>query len=174
MRKIADKRAVDFLLKTVKHGDIRVKKEVIRALGELGGSGVIVALRDALDDAEDQVRIAALKALGNIGSEAAKRIVIERIRDKSFKEKEFSEKKDYFEVISKWKDKEVLDFLVGVMKKKTFFRSAKNDENRACAAYSLGLLGNKDALQFLHKYINASNKLIREFAFSAIRRLEHE
>ena len=174
MRKIADKRAVDFLLKTVKHGDIRVKKEVIRALGELGGSGVIVALRDALDDPEDQVRIAALKALGNIGSEAAKRIVIERIRDKSFKEKEFSEKKDYFEVISKWKDKEVFDFLVGVMKKKTFFRSAKNDENRACAAYSLGLLGNKDALQFLHKFINANNKLIREFAFSAIRRLEHE
>ncbi len=174
MRKIADKRAVDFLLKTVKHGDIRVKKEVIRALGELGGSGVIVALRDALDDPEDQVRIAALKALGNIGSEAAKRIVIERIRDKSFREKEFSEKKDYFEVISKWKDEEVFDFLVGVMKKKTFFRSAKNDENRACAAYSLGLLGNKDALQFLHKYINASNKLIREFAFSAMRRLEHE
>ena len=174
MRKIADKRAVDFLLKTVKHGDVRVKKEVIRALGELGGSGVIVALRDALDDPEDQVRIAALKALGNIGSEAAKRIVMDKIMDNSFKEKEFSEKKDYFEVISKWKDKEVFDFLSGIIKKKTFFRSTKNDENRACAAYGLGLLGNRDALQILHKYRNESAKLIKEFAVSAIRRLEHE
>jgi len=174
MRKIADKRAVDFLLKTVKHGDIRVKKEVIRALGELGGTGVVVALRDALDDADDQVRVAALKALGNVGSEAAKRIIMERIRDKSFKEKEFGEKKDYFEVIAKWKDKEIFEFLSGVLKKKTFFRSAKNDENRACAAYSLGLVGNKDALQILNKYKNASSKQVREFTFSAIRRLEHE
>jgi len=174
LRKIADKRAVDFLLKTVKHGDIRVKKEVIRALGELGGPGVIVALRDSLDDPEVQVRIAALKALGNIGSEAAKRIILDRINDKKFKDKEFDEKKDYFEIISKWKDKEVFDFLVQILKQKTFFGSTKNDENRACAAYSLGLLGNKDALNILNKYKNDGSKLIKEFAFTAIRKLEHE
>ena len=174
LRKIADKRAVDFLLKTVKHGDIRVKKEVIRALGELGGPGVIVALRDSLDDAEVQVRTAALKALGNIGSEAAKRIILDRIIDKKFKDKEFDEKKDYFEIISKWKDKEVFDFLVKILKQSTFFGSAKNDENRACAAYSLGLLGNKDALNILNKYRHAGSKLIKEFTFSAIRKLEHE
>ena len=174
LRKIADKRAVDFLLKTVKHGDIRVKKEVIRALGELGGPGVIVALRDSLDDPEVQVRIAALKALGNIGSEAAKRIILDRINDKKFKDKEFDEKKDYFEIISKWKDKEVFDFLVQMLKQKTFFGSTKNDENRACAAYSLGLLGNKDALNILNKYKNDGSKLIKEFTFTAIRKLEHE
>ncbi len=174
LRKIADKRAVDFLLKTVKHGDIRVKKEVIRALGELGGSGVIIALRDALDDAEEQIRAASLKALGNISSEAAKRIILDKMRDKNFKDKEFDEKKGYFEIISKWKDKEVFDFLVETLKKKTFFRNAKNDENRACAAYSLGLLGNKDALSILNKYKNESSKLINEFAFTAIRKLEHE
>lgn len=174
LRKIADKRAVDFLLKTVKHGDIRVKKEVIRALGELGGPGVIVALRDSLDDPEVQVRIAALKALGNIGSEAPKRIILDRIIDKKFKDKEFDEKKDYFEIISKWKDQEVFDFLVHMLKQKTFFGSTKNDENRACAAYSLGLLGNKDALNILNKYKNDGSKLIKEFTFTSIRKLEHE
>lgn len=174
LRKIADRRSVDFLLKTVKHGDIRVKKEVIRALGELGGAGVIVALRDALDDPEVQVRIAALKALGNISSEAAKRIILDKIKDKNFKDKEFDEKKDYFEIISKWKDNEVFDFLVGILKKKTFFANTKNDENRACAAYSLGLVGNKDALSILNKYKNESSKLIKEFTFTAIRKLDHE
>ncbi len=174
LRKIADKRAVDFLLKTVKHGDIRVQKEVIRALGELGGPGVIVALRDSLDDPEVQVRIAALKALGNIGSEAAKRIILDRITDKKFKDKEFDEKKDYFEIISKWKDKEVFDFLVQRLKQKTFFGSTKNDENRACAAFSLGLLGNKEALNILNKYKNDGSKLIKEFIFTSIRKLEHE
>jgi HEAT repeat protein len=174
LRKIADKRAVDFLLKTVKHGDNRVKIEVIRALGELGGSGVIIALREALDDPEVQVRIAALKAFGNIRSEAAKRIILDKIGDKNFKDKEFDEKKDYFETTAKWKDKEIFDFLVKTLKKKTFFGSTKNDENRACAAYSLGLLGNKDALNVLTKYKNENSKLIKEFAFTAIRKLEHE
>jgi HEAT repeat protein len=174
LRKIADKRAVDFLLKTVKHGDNRVKIEVIRALGELGGAGVIIALREALDDPEVQVRIAALKAFGNIRSEAAKRIMLDKIKDKNFKDKEFGEKKDYFETIAKWKDEEIFDFLVSTLKKKTFFGSTKNDENRACAAYSLGLVGNKAALSILAKYRNESSKLIKEFSFAAIRKLEHE
>jgi hypothetical protein len=174
LRKIADRRAVDFLLKTVKHGDNRVKIEVIRALGELGGSGVILALRESLDDPEVQVRIAALKALGTIGSEASKRIVMDKVKEKSFRDKDFDEKKDYFQTISKWKDPEVFDFLVKTVKKKTFFRSIKNDENRACAAYGLGLFGNRDALNLLYKYRNQSNKLLKESAFIAIRKLEHE
>jgi HEAT repeat protein len=174
LRKIADKRAVDFLLKTVKHGDNRVKIEVIRALGELGGSGVILALREALDDPEVQVRIAALKALGNVGSEASKRIILDKMQDKPFRDKDLDEKRDYFQAIAKWKDQEVFDFLIKTLKKKTFFGSIKNDENRACAAYGLGLFGSKDALNILYKYRNQSNKLLKESAFIAIRKLEHE
>lgn len=173
LRKIGDKRAVDYLLKTVKHGDIRVKKEVIRALGELGGGGVLQALRDCLEDPEIQVRSAALRALGNIKSEAPKRIIMNKIADKNFKDKDFEEKKEYFEVLSQWKDDEVYASVIGIFKKKTFLGRAKNDENRACAAYCLGLLGNKDALPILNKYRNDGNKLMQELIFSAMKRLEY-
>lgn len=173
LRKIGDKRAVDYLLKTVKHGDIRVKKEVIRALGELGGGGVLQALRDCLEDPEIQVRSAALRALGNIKSEAPKRIIMNKITDKNFKDKDFEEKKEYFEVLSQWKDDDVYASVVGIFKKKTFLGRAKNDENRACAAYCLGLLGNKDALPILNKYRNDGNKLMQELIFSAMKRLEY-
>jgi HEAT repeat protein len=173
LRKIGDKRAVDYLLKTVRHGDIRVKKEVIRALGELGGGGVLQALRECLDDPEIQVRSAGLRALGNIRSEAPKRIIMNKMTNKNFKEKNFEEKKEYFEVLSQWKDDEVYTSIVGIFKKKTFFGRTRNDENRACAAYCLGLLGNKDALQILNKHRNDGNKLLQEFVFSAIKRLEY-
>ncbi|MDA8079774.1 MAG: HEAT repeat domain-containing protein [Nitrospiraceae bacterium] len=173
LRKIGDKRAVDYLLKTVRHGDIRVKKEVIRALGELGGGGVLQALRECLDDADGQVRSAALKALGNISSEAAKRITMNKVSEKEFRDKEFEEKKEYFEVLSRWKDNDLYEFLMGTLKKKSFFRRARNYESRACAAYCLGLMGNKDALSLLNKYKNDGNKLLREYAATAIRRLEH-
>ncbi len=173
LRKIGDRKAVDYLLKTVKHGDIRVKKEVIRALGELGGAGVLQSLRECLDDSDLQVRSAALKALGNIKSEAAKRIIMNKAADKTFGDKDFDEKKEYFEVLSHWKDGEVYNSAVGMIKKKTFFGRAKNYENRACGAYCLGLLGNKDALPILNKYKNDGNKLLREFVHLAIKRIEY-
>ena len=171
LRKIGDKRAVDYLLKTIKHGDIRVKKEVIRALGELGGGGVLQALRECLDDPDIQVRIASLKALGTMGSEAAKRIVMNRISDKNFKDKEFDEKKEVFEVLARWKDNEVINFLAAILKKKTFLGRTKNYENRACAAYALGLVGNASALPLLNKCKNEGNKLLREFTHIAIKRI---
>jgi HEAT repeat protein len=172
LRKIGDKRAVDHLLKTVRHGDIRVRQEVIRALGELGGAGVLQALRECLDDPEAQVRSAALKALAGMGSEAAKRIIMNRVSDKNFKDKDFEEKKQHFEALSRWKDSEIYAFLAGILKNKSFFGRAKTDENRACAAYCLGLLGNKDAVGLLNKYKNESSKLLKEYSYTAIKRLE--
>lgn len=174
LRKIGDKRAVDYLLKTVKHGDIRVKKEVIRALGELGGGSVLQALRDCLEDPDEQVRAAAVKALCNIGSEASKRIILNKINDKFFKDKEFEEKKEFFEALPRWKDDEVYNFLVATVKQNVFFGRSKNYENRACAAGALGLLGRKDALPMLQKMRNDSNKLLREAVLLAIKRIMHD
>ena len=120
------------------------------------------------------IRIASAKAFGKIGSEAAKRILLDKISDNAFKERTFEEKKEFYEILSKWKDQEVLEFLLKVLKKKAFFFGrTKNFENNACAAYSLGLLGNKDVLQVLYKYRKSNNRLLREYTYSAIKRLEH-
>ncbi len=174
LRKIGDKRAIEYLLRTVKHNDIRVRKEVLRALGELGGREVILTLKECLDDDDMDIRIASAKAFGKIGSEAAKRILIDKISDKAFKERAFEEKKDFFEVLSKWKDDEVLDFLMRILKKKTyFFGRSKNYENNACAAFCLGLLGNKEVLPTLYKFRKSKNRLLREYTYTAIKRIEH-
>ncbi len=173
LRKIGDKRAIEYLLRTVSHGDIRVRKEVIKALGELGGREVIQTLKECLDDPDVQVRVLSAKALGSSGSEAAKKIILEKISDKMFKEKEFEEKREFYEVLSKWKDIEVFDFLVRALEKKTFFGRAKNYENRTCAAFCLGLLGNKDALPILYKHKDSNNKLLMEFSYTAIKRIEY-
>jgi HEAT repeat protein len=173
LRKIGDKRAVEYLLKTIRHGDVRVRKEVIKTLGELGGREVVQTLRESLSDPDMQVRIASAKAFAAIGSETAKKILFDYIIDKTFKEKEFEEKKEMFEVLSRWKDDEVFEFLVKILKAKSFFGRAKINENKACAALCLGLLGNKDALPMLNKLADSNNALLREFAYTAIKRLEY-
>ncbi len=131
-----------------------------------------MSLKDCLDDPEIQVRSASLKALSNIGSEAGKRIIIDKISAKYFKDKDFDEKKEYFEVLSRWNDSEVFNFLIKIIKKSVFWGRSKNYENRACAAYSLGLTGNKDALPILNKCKRSGNKLLKEFSYTSIKRLE--
>jgi len=173
LRNIGDKGAVEFFLRTIRHGDIRVRKEVIRALGEMGGQGVFQTLRECLDDSDVQVRIASVKAMSSLGLDVSKKIIIEKISDKMFKEKDLEEKKEFYEALSRWKDEEVFDFLVRILKKKHFFGRVKHSENKACAAFCLGLLGNKDALPLLHEYRDSHNKVLREFSYTAIKRIEH-
>jgi len=173
LRKIGDRRAIEYLLKTVRHGDVRVRKEVIKALGELGSREVIQTLRECLDDPDVQVRVQAAKAFGSIGSEPAKRILLDKISDKAFRERDFNEKREFFDVLSKWKDVEVFDFLLKTLKVRSFFGRTRNYENKACAAFCLGLIGNPDALSALNRVKDSSNKLLRDFVYAAIRKIEH-
>ena len=173
LRKIRDKGSVEYLLKAMRTEDTRVKKEVIKALADLGGQEVIRPLKEHLSDPDAGVRIESARALGTIGSIAAKKILLEKISDKMFKEKDIEEKKVFYEILSKWKDEEVFDFLIGTLKKGSFLWWDKNYEEKACAAFCLGLLGNKDALPYLQKYNDSKNQLLREFSQSAIRKLEY-
>jgi HEAT repeat protein len=173
LRKIRDKGAVEYLLKTIGHEDARVRKEIVRALSELGGKEALQPLKERLDDADAGVRTEAVRAIGNIGSVLAKKIILENISNKRFKERDFEEKKGFYEVLSRWKDPEVLNFLTKSLRKSSFFWWIKNYENMACAAYCLGLLDNKDALPFLYRHKNSKNKHLKEFAQAAIERIEH-
>jgi HEAT repeat protein len=172
LRKIGDKKAIKNLLKLLSHKDIRVKKEAVRALGELGGDEAVADLRAYLNDPHIQIRKAVLSALGNICSDSAKKVIMDHIAGKGFKDKELDEKKECFQTLAVWHDDDVYDFLVRMVKKRSFF-SQKRAENRACAAYCLGLLDKKEALPVLNKYKTNGNKLLREFSVNAIRKLEY-
>ncbi len=172
LRKIGDKRAVRSLLKLLGHKDARVKKEAVRALGEIGGESVVADLQKHLSDGNDQFRKAVLSALGSIRSDAAKEAIMDYITGKKFKDKDFDEKKECFHILALWQDDDVYDFLVRMVKKRSFL-SSKKAESRACAAYGLGLLNSRDALPVLSKFTTSRNKLLREYSVKAVRRLEN-
>ena len=173
LRHIGDKKAVEYLLATAKHTDDRVRKETIKTLGELKNPLALQTLRDCLDDADPSIRKIAVKALGSIGSETAKRIILERVSGKEFRGKDLDEKRDFYEVLSHWNHADVLDFLIGTLKKRAFFGKARVEENKVCAAYCLGLMGSKDSLPVLSKLRDSNNKLLREAVNTAIKKIEH-
>lgn len=174
LRQIGDKKAVEYLIDTVRHPDSRVRREAIKAIGELKNPLALQLLKDCLNDYDSSIRKTAVKALSNFGSETAKRIIIGKMLDKDFLNRDFDEKKEFYEALSKWNDNEIRDFLVRILKKRVFFKKARHDENKACAAYCLGFVGNKDNLPVLERLRDSKNNLVREYANFAIRKIEYE
>lgn len=174
LRQIGDKKAVEYLIDTVRHPDNRVRREAIKAIGELKSPLALQLLKDCLNDYDPSIRKTAVKALSNFGSESAKRIILTKVNEKDFLNREFDEKKEFYEALSKWNDDEIREFLVRVLKKRAFLKRSKHDENKACAAYCLGFIGNRDNLGVLERLRNSKNNLIREYANFAIRKIEYE
>lgn len=171
LRSIGDKKAVEYLLNSVKHKDDRVRKEAISTLGELKSPLALQTLKECLGDPDVSIRKSAVKALGTIGSETAKRIILEKVAGKEFGERAFDEKKEFYETLAHWSDEELTSFMMKVLKKRTFFGGAKASENKACAAYYLGLIGYKDALPALYTLSDSSNRIVKEYADAAIKRI---
>ncbi len=178
LRLIGDKRAVEYLLKTIRHPDMRVRREVIKTLGEIKALQAVPILKDYLHDPEPQIRITTVRALGSLHTEGARRLLIQHINTKEFLMRGIEEKKEYFEVLSSWKDQETIELLIKILKRNTLFHRAKNYENRACAAYALGIVGSTltslsgEILKLLKKYADSKNPLLREYVKNAIIRIE--
>ncbi|GAB4389662.1 MAG: HEAT repeat domain-containing protein [Thermodesulfovibrionales bacterium] len=173
LRKIGDSTAVDYLLRAARHDDVRVRKEVLRTLGELGGQGSVQTIKDYFGDPDPSVRAVAARALSTVGSEPARKALLDRISDKAFLELEFSEKKEFFEALSRWKDRAVADFLRKAVRKSSLFKRASHNEVKACAAYCMGLIGDKEFLPDLEKLRKSKNRLLNEYAYNAIKRIEY-
>lgn len=173
LRHIGDKKAVEYILSTVKHTDDRVRKEAIKTLGDLKSPLALQTLKECLYDADPSIRKSAAKALGTIGSESAKRVILESLSGKDFRDRDFEEKREFYEVLARWNDADVKDFMMKILKKKVFFGKAKHDEDKACAVHCLGLMGTRDSLDYLYKLRDSNNRLLREYATASIKKIEN-
>jgi len=173
LHRIGDKKAVEYLLNTARHADVRVRKESIKALGELRSPLALHTLRDCLDDKDESIRKMSAKSLGGFVSETAKRILIEKISEKDFKTRAFEEKREFFEALTHWKDAEVTAFMMKLLKKRSLFNRVRSDEDRASAAHYFGLIGSKEALPVLSLLKESKNDLVREYVNSALKRIDH-
>ena len=169
--KIADTRSMEFLIKILSHPDPRARKEAVKTLGNMGGLNILPSLKKTLNDNDLSVRATTARILGNTKTETAKRMLLTELSRKDFLSRDFTEKKDFYESITHWKDQEVRNFLLAALMKKKFFRKTKNDETRACAAHALGIVGDKEVVPFLEKTKKTKNQLLKNSVITAIKRL---
>ncbi|MEW6715344.1 MAG: HEAT repeat domain-containing protein [Nitrospirota bacterium] len=169
--KIGNSASIEYLAKSISHADERVRREAVKTIGSLKSPETLLYLTKALSDQSYAVRITAAKAIGNMRTKEAKKALINELTSKDFISKDFAEKKEYFGIIALWPDSEVKEFLIRTLRKRQFWKTIKNNETRACAAYALGVLRDKDALPLLQKTSRSGNKVLRENSLAAINKL---
>ena len=170
---IGDTRSIEHLIKIVRHADTRVRKAAVRALGKLGANDVLNVLKDCMSDEEETVRITTVRIIGEIDSPLSKKIILGKINDKNFLDVNFYEKKEVFEALSHWKENDVIDPLMRIIKKQVLFKRAKYDEVKAAAAYCLGLIGDENSVVTLTGLKKSKNKLLRDHVEAAINKIAH-
>lgn len=173
LRLIGGRQAAEQLMKFPPHYDMRIRREVVKAIGEMGGTAAAPAILPYLEDMEQTVRVAAIRALASNGTEPSLEVLLARAGDKKILSLDFDEMKVCFEALARWKDPKVLEFLSKILKETSLFNRSKHSEQKACALYALGLTGIPEALPVLEKYRDSGNKLLSDYAAIAIRRLSH-
>ncbi len=169
LRQIGDRSSIQHLVRIVGHHEKRVRKEAVFALGEMGSDEVLHILKDRMSDAALPVRIAAFRAVGQMGTALSKKVVLEQISTKQFRDKSFSEKKEILRILSRWKEKDVIDYLIKIATKKAFFKRVKNNETRAAAIHCLGLIRADNVRQLAERYKKSSNALLRTQALEILK-----
>jgi len=160
--------SVKHLAKVIKHMDVRVRRETIRALEGISNGETKDLFIAALEDSDVTVRIAAIRALRRLKSPGLFEVLSRNISKDELRKKSFAEKKELLETIAVLGGEEAFPLLSELFKKKGLIEKDEITEVRASAAYGLGLLKSKEAILMLEKEANSKKSLLRESCIKAL------
>lgn len=161
-------RALD---RALHHEDVRVRKEAVRALGNIESPTSRAYLVSAFRDTDAGVRIQAAMTLAARRDDRASQSLLSVIQGSEFGRRDTNERQAFFEALGRCGSDSLVPRLEPMLTKGGFFRSA-NEEERLHAALALAWLGTPNALAVLNREITSKREPVRravESALSAVR-----
>lgn len=161
-------RALD---RALHHEDVRVRKEAVRALGNIESPTSRAYLVSAFRDTDAGVRIQAAMTLAARRDDRASQSLLSVIQGSDFGRRDTNERQAFFEALGRCGSDSLVPRLEPMLTKGGLFRSA-NEEERLHAALALAWLGTPNALAVLNREITSKREPIRravEAALSAVR-----
>ena len=161
-------RALD---RALHHEDVRVRKEAVRALGNIESPTSRAYLVSAFRDTDAGVRIQAAMTLAMRRDDRASQSLLSVIQGTEFGRRDTNERQAFFEALGRCGSDALVPRLEQMLTKGGLFRSA-NEEERLHASLALAWLGTPNALQVLNREITSKREPIRkavETALSAVR-----
>jgi HEAT repeat protein len=162
-------RALD---RALHHEDVRVRKEAVRALGNIESPTARAYLVSAFRDADSSVRIQAAMTLAEKRDERAALSLLGAIRSVEFARRDLREREAFFVALGRAGSDALTSKLEPLLTRGGFFRRGDDDE-RYHAALALAWLGTPQAIDVLDRELKSKREPVRgavERALEAVRR----
>jgi HEAT repeat protein len=170
--RIGKAEGVRFLRRIVNHSDLRVRREVMMALTRIQGKEAGALLASALEDPDKGIRIMACRGLAEKKEKGSLSALSEIIESDRFIDTTSDEKKQLLESLAKVGEDEVVPMFRKLINKRRWLRRDKHNETRIFGIRALGLIQTPKADQALEELSQKRNKVIRQAALRALRRLD--
>ncbi|MBI1967279.1 MAG: HEAT repeat domain-containing protein [Gemmatimonadetes bacterium] len=151
-------------------GDRALKLAVVEALTAIGSPAAMRLLEKAVDDSDRDVRIAAVKFLGQRGHRNAFPRIEAAVTANKLKDADLTEKMAFFEAYGALAGASGIPVLEKMLSSKSGLLARKEDpETRACAAMALGRIKAPEARTILQKAALDKEPLVRNAVSRALR-----
>jgi hypothetical protein len=160
--------------KLLRHPDAQVRKEAIRVLGLLKPSGNGARLILCLSDAEESVRIAALKLLATGQYSAPFSQWAQILSDDTFLERPLSEKRGVYQAIRATCGDEAVPYWQGLFTEWAWTNRKKKEECAVLAAEVLGKLATPAAIATLELGQKKGGTAVRQACNMALAQLHKQ
>jgi HEAT repeat protein len=141
----------------------------VQALGEIGSPGALQSLERALDDAERDVRVAAVRALSARSYRPMLPKLDAMVKGKPLRDANLTEKMAVFEAYGGLCGDEGVAALDAMLNGKSLFGRREDSEFRACAAVALGRVNTPRAQEVLRRASSEKDVIVRNAVNRALR-----
>jgi HEAT repeat protein len=154
----------------LERGERELKLAVVEALTTIGSPSATRLLEKAIDDIERDVRITAVKFLGQRGHRNAFTRIESAVVGNKLKDSDLTEKMAFFEAYGSLAGESGIATLEKLLVAKHGLLARKEDpETRACAAMALGKIRTPAARDVLQKVSQDKEALVRNAVNRALR-----
>ena len=173
---IESPKILNYLKKTIRHSDYRVRKETLNAAAQITSNESVDFMILALSDPDEKIQLSSLQYLMDNKCSRAFKAIEHIIKDKKFKDRTPEQVRKFIEGYAYLGQDKALPYLKPVINKISLFSSTKDEKMKLFAIGALGLINTPDANKLLNKLVQAKNKKIAQTAMRAMgasKRLRH-
>ena len=167
-------RFIESVEKLVRYPDVQVRKEVVRAIGILRPNGNGAKLVSFLNDAEESVRLAALRLLMSGQYKAAYSTWSPFVSTDTFMDRTLSEKRAMFLGMRATSGDDVIPYFESVLTERSWTNRKKKEELAMLAAEVLGKLATPAGLAVLELGQKKSGTAVRQACSAALAQAQRQ
>ncbi|NLI16330.1 MAG: HEAT repeat domain-containing protein [candidate division Zixibacteria bacterium] len=152
-----DSRAINYLKRTIRHPDYRVRHETLTAVAKIHSEESVDFMILALSDPDNKIQLASLRYLAEKKSKRAFMAVENLIKNKNFRNKPPEQIREIIEVYAILGQAKALPYLKSLLSKKLLFGSTTDERLRVYAVGALGKINQPEAIALLNKLASSKD-----------------